>query len=374
MYIEDRRGRGLQTLTQSAYELMGAANKTKGLQAVFTTFTANTPQVYVDVDRVRAQILDVPLQNVFETLRIYLGSAYVNDFNAFGRTYRVTAQADAPYRLDKAAISQLKVRSANGAIVPLGSLVTFRDIAGPQRVPRYNLYQAIEMQGTTAPGVSSGQGIKLMQDVAARILPDGITYEWTDLSYQETHQGTPAIVIFGLAVLFVYLALAAQYESWTLPLAIILIVPMCLLSAILGVWSHGADVNILTQIGFVVLVGLAAKNAILIVEFAIQLEEHGRNRFEAAVEACRLRLRPILMTSFAFTLGVVPLYIAEGAGSEMRVALGTAVFYGMLGVTFFGLIFTPVFYVVIRGLFGGAVKRHPAIEHTEPSSPAAPAQ
>ncbi len=372
MYLEDRRGRGLQTLTQSAYELMGAANKTPGLQAVFTTFTANTPQVFVDVDRVRAQILDVPLQNVFDTLRIYLGSAYVNDFNAFGRTYRVTAQADAPYRLDKAGISQLKVRSSNGAIVPLGSLVTFRDIAGPQRVPRYNLYPAIEMQGTTAAGVSSGEGIKLMQDLAPSVLPDGITYEWTDLSYQETHQGTPAIVIFGLAVLFVYLALAAQYESWTLPLAIILIVPMCLLSAILGVSSHGADVNILTQIGFVVLVGLAAKNAILIVEFAVQLEAQGRDRFQAAVEACRLRLRPILMTSFAFTLGVVPLYIATGAGSEMRVALGTAVFYGMLGVTIFGLLFTPVFYVVIRGLFGGAVKRHPAVDAGAPglASPA----
>jgi hydrophobe/amphiphile efflux-1 (HAE1) family protein len=360
MYIEDRRGRGLQTLTQATYELMGAANRTQGLQSVFTTFTANTPQVFVDVDRVRAQILDVPLQNIFDTLRIYLGSAYVNDFNAFGRTYRVTAQAEAAYRLDKAAISQLKVRSANGSIVPLGSLVTFRDIAGPQRVPRYNLYPAIEMQGSTAPGVSSGTGIKLMQDLAERILPDGLSYEWTDLSYQETHQGTPAIVIFGLAVLFVYLALAAQYESWTLPLAIILIVPMCLLSAILGVWSHGADVNILTQIGFVVLVGLAAKNAILIVEFAVQLEAQGRDRFQAAVEACRLRLRPILMTSFAFTLGVVPLYIATGAGSEMRIALGTAVFYGMLGVTFFGLLFTPVFYVVIRGLFGRAARQHAA--------------
>jgi hydrophobe/amphiphile efflux-1 (HAE1) family protein len=361
MYIEDRRGRGLQTLTQAAYELMGAANRTQGLQAVFTTFTANTPQVFVDVDRVRAQILNVPLQNIFDTLRIYLGSAYVNDFNAFGRTYRVTAQAEAAYRLDKAAISQLKVRSANGSIVPLGSLVTFRDIAGPQRVPRYNLYPAIEMQGSTASGVSSGTGIKLMQDLAERVLPDGLSYEWTDLSYQETHQGTPAIIIFALAVLFVYLALAAQYESWTLPLAIILIVPMCLLSAILGVWWHGADVNILTQIGFVVLVGLAAKNAILIVEFAVQLEAQGRDRFQAAVEACRLRLRPILMTSFAFTLGVVPLYIATGAGSEMRIALGTAVFYGMLGVTFFGLLFTPVFYVVIRGLFGRAARQH-AIE------------
>jgi hydrophobe/amphiphile efflux-1 (HAE1) family protein len=372
MYIQDRRGRGLQTLTQSTYELMGAANKTQGLQAVFTTFTANTPQVYVDVDRVRSQILNVPLQNVFDTLRIYLGSAYVNDFNAFGRTYRVTAQADAPYRLDKAGISQLKVRSGNGAIVPLGSLVTFRDISGPQRVPRYNLYPAIEMQGSTAPGVSSGTGIKLMEDLAARTLPDGISYEWTDLSYQETHQGTPAIYIFGLAVLFVYLALSAQYESWTLPLAIILIVPMCLLSAILGVASHGSDVNILTQIGFVVLVGLAAKNAILIVEFAVQLEQQGRDRFQAAVEACRLRLRPILMTSFAFTLGVVPLYVATGAGSEMRVALGTAVFYGMLGVTFFGLIFTPVFYVVIRGLFGGALQGSVAegVEHGPSPRPA----
>jgi hydrophobe/amphiphile efflux-1 (HAE1) family protein len=356
MYIQDRRGRGLQTLTQATYELMGAANRVPGLTAVFTTFTANTPQVYVDVDRVRAQILNVPLQNIFDTLRIYLGSAYVNDFNVFGRTYRVTAQADAPYRIDKADIAQLKVRSANGAIVPLGSLATFRDISGPQRFPRYNLYPAIEMQGSTAPGVSSGTGIKLMEDLAESTLPDGISFEWTDLSYQEKRASGQAIYIFALAVLFVYLALSAQYESWTLPLAIILIVPMCLLSAILGVWSHGSDVNILTQIGFVVLVGLAAKNAILIVEFAVQLEEQGRTRFQAAVEACRLRLRPILMTSFAFTLGVVPLYIATGAGAEMRVALGTAVFYGMLGVTFFGLIFTPVFYVVIRGLFGGALR------------------
>ena len=208
---------------------------------------------------------------------------------------------------------------------------------------------------------------------AERVLPEGVTYEWTDMSYQETHQGTPAIIIFGLAVLFVFLALSAQYESWTLPLAIILIVPMCLLSAILGVWSHGADVNILTQIGFVVLVGLAAKNAILIVEFAAQLGRAGRNRFEAAVEACRMRLRPILMTSFAFILGVVPLYTATGAGAEMRVALGTAVFYGMLGVTLFGLFFTPVFYVVIRGIFGGAVTRHPAIEETG-AAPLAPAE
>jgi multidrug efflux pump subunit AcrB len=253
-------------------------------------------------------------------------------------------------------------------MVPLGSVVTFRDISGPSRVPRYNLYPAIELQGSTAPGVSSGDAIGIMEELAARVLPDGIGYEWTELSYQEKQAGGSAIYIFGLAILFVFLALAAQYESWTLPFAIVLIVPMCLLSAILGVWSHGLDVNILTQIGFIVLAGLAAKNAILIVEFAVQLEEQGRSRFEAAVEACRLRLRPILMTSFAFTLGVVPLYIATGAGSEMRQALGTAVFYGMLGVTFFGLIFTPVFYVVIRGLFPGK------LPHADAKSPPQPAE
>jgi HAE1 family hydrophobic/amphiphilic exporter-1 len=357
LYVQDRRGRGLATLTQATYDLAAAANQTPGLVGVFTTFTTATPQVFVDVDRVRAQILNVPLNNVFDTLRIYLGSAYVNDFNAFGRTYRVTAQADYPFRIEKEDIARLKVRSANGSVVPLGSLATFRDIAGPQRLPRYNLYPAIELRGSTTPGVSSGTALKLMEDVAARTLPDGIGFEWTELSFQEKRASGQAIVIFALAVLFVYLALSAQYESWTLPLAIILIVPMCLLSAILGVASHGQDVNILTQIGLVVLVGLAAKNAILIVEFAVQLEEQGRTRFEAAVEACKLRLRPILMTSFAFTLGVLPLYTAVGAGSEMRVALGTGVFFGMLGVTFFGLIFTPVFYVVVRGLFPGSERK-----------------
>ena len=360
MRIQDRRGRGLETLTNATYAMMFAANQTPGLVAVFTTFNANTPQIFVDLDRVKAQILDVPLQNIFETLRIYLGSAYVNDFNAFGRTYRVTAQADAEFRISAEDIAKLRTRSASGAMVPLGSLVTFREISGPYRLPRYNLYPAIELQGSTLPGISSGEGIQKMEELAARVLPDGISYEWTELSYQQKQASGSVIAIFALAVLFVFLALAAQYESWTLPLAIILIVPMCLLSAIAGVSLHGMDVNILTQVGFVVLVGLAAKNAILIVEFARQLEDAGRDRFEAAVEASRLRLRPILMTSFAFTLGVVPLYIATGAGAEMRQALGTAVFYGMLGVTFFGLIFTPVFYVVIRGLFGG--RRAPAGE------------
>jgi multidrug efflux pump subunit AcrB len=305
------------------------------------------------VDRVRAQMLNVPLDNIFETLRINLGSAYVNDFNLFGRTFRVTAQADAQYRLTEDDIARLKVRSSEGAMVPLGSLVTFRTTAGPDRVPRFNLYPAAELNGNAVPGVSSGEAMRKMEELAQRTLPDGVTYAWTGLSFQERLAGNTAIYVFTLSVLFVFLALAAQYESWSLPFAIILIVPMCLLSAISGVAFHGMDVNILTQIGFVVLIGLAAKNAILIVEFAKQLEDRGMSRVDAAVEASRLRLRPILMTSLAFTLGVLPLYLAAGAGAEMRQALGTAVFYGMLGVTFFGIVFTPVFYVVIRGLFPG---------------------
>jgi multidrug efflux pump subunit AcrB len=235
-------------------------------------------------------------------------------------------------------------------MVPLGSFVTFREIAGPDRVPRFNLFPTVEVNGSTAPGVSSGQALDIMADLAARQLPDGITYEWTDLSYQEKKAGRTGYYVFLLSVLFVFLALSAQYESWSLPLAIMLIVPMCLLSALFGVRLHGQDINILTQIGFIVLIGLAAKNAILIVEFARQMEEQGRDRVTAAVEASRMRLRPILMTSLAFTLGVVPLYIATGAGAEMRIALGTGVFWGMIGVTLFGLVFTPIFYVVIRAL------------------------
>ncbi len=359
LYVQDRGGRGLQTLAQSTLALMVAANQTPGLTSVFTSFFLNTPLLYVDVDRVRAQMLNVPLDNIFETLRINLGSAYVNDFNLFGRTFRVTAQADQQYRLREEDIARLKVRSADGAMVPLGSLVTFRTTAGPDRVPRFNLYPAAELNGTTTPGTSSGEGMKKIEELAARVLPPGLDIAWTNLSYQERLVGNTSLYIFALSVMFVFLALAAQYESWSLPISIILIVPMCLLSALTGVKVHGLDVNILTQIGFVVLIGLAAKNAILIVEFARQLEEHGRNRVEAAVEAARLRLRPILMTSFAFTLGVLPLYIATGAGAEMRRALGTAVFFGMLGVTFFGVIFTPIFYVVIRGLFPGRAHRAP---------------
>ena len=350
MRVQDRRGRGARALEQATFELIGAANQTPGLVGVYTTFSAQTPQIFVDVDRVRSQILNVPLENVFETLRIYLGSAYVNDFNLFGRTYRVTAQADGAYRVSQDDIARLRTRSANGAIVPLGSLVNFRNIAGPDRVPRYNLYPASEVNGSALPGTSSGEALAKMEALAQRLLPDGFDFEWTDLSFQEKQVGNTALFIFALSVVFVFLALAAQYESWSLPLAIVLIVPMCLLSAIGGIMLRGMDMNILTQIGFVVLVGLAAKNAILIVEFAKQLEDAGKDRFAAAIEACRLRLRPILMTSFAFSLGVVPLMVATGAGAEMRQALGTAVFFGMLGVTVFGLVFTPVFYIIIRGL------------------------
>jgi multidrug efflux pump subunit AcrB len=286
-------------------------------------------------------------------MRVFMGSAYVNDFNMFGRTYRVTAQADGDYRLDQQSVSKIRVRNADGDMVPLGSLVTFQEIAGPERVPRYNLFPSAEVNGTARPGVSSGQALEIMRNLALEKLPPGVKYEWTDLSYQESRVGRTGYYIFVLSVVFVFLALAAQYESWSLPLAIMLIVPMCLFSASFGVWLHGREINILTQIGFVVLIALAAKNAILIVEFARQLEEQGKDTVSAAVEACQLRLRPIIMTSLAFTLGVMPLYLAVGAGAEMRVALGTAVFWGMIGVTLFGLIFTPVFYVVIRRLVGG---------------------
>jgi hydrophobic/amphiphilic exporter-1 (mainly G- bacteria), HAE1 family len=284
---------------------------------------------------------------VFEALQVNLGSAYVNDFNVFGRIYQVRAQAEAAFRADRDSILRLKVRSATGALVPLGSLVNVRDVAGPTLIQRYNMFTSVPVQGDTRPGVSSGAALDAMERLAGG-LPQGVSFEWTDLAFQERATGNTAPLIFALAVLFVFLVLAAQYESWALPLAIILIVPMSVLSALVGVMLRGQDNNILTQIGLVVLVGLAAKNAILIVEFAKQAEERGLGPVEAVVEAARLRLRPILMTAFAFILGVVPLVIATGPGAEMRQALGTAVFFGMLGVTFFGLFLTPVFYVAIR--------------------------
>jgi multidrug efflux pump len=350
MMVQDRADLGLNTLAGTAFSMMVEGSQTPGLAAVFTTFTTRVPQIFVDVDRVKAKSMNVTLGDVNDTLQTYLGSLYVNDFNRFGRTYQVTAQADATFRLHAEDIQKLKTRNAAGDMVPLGALVEVHETTGPDKVIRYNMYPAADINGVALPGVSSGQAIALAQQLAAKQLPPGMSYEWTDLTYQEILAGNTIAFIFPLCVLLVFLTLAAQYESWSLPLAIILIVPMCLLSAITGIWLRHMDNNIFTQIGLIVLVGLASKNAILIVEFAKQLEDTGKSITDAAVEAARLRLRPILMTSFAFILGVVPLVLASGAGAEMRQALGTTVFFGMLGVTFFGLILTPVFYVVIRKL------------------------
>jgi multidrug efflux pump len=349
MELQDRGGAGLEALQGAAYQLMGAAAKDPRLQGVYTTFRADTPQLFLDVDRLKAKSMDVPLTDVFDTLQIYLGSLYVNDFNLFGRTYHVTAQADAAFRRQPEDILNFKTRNSLGKMVPLGTLLSVHSVAGPDRVVRYDMYPAAEMTGSPAPGVSSGEAIAAME----KLVPRSMGYEWTELTLQEISEGNTAIFIFPLCVLFVFLTLAALYESWSLPLAIILIVPMCLLFAILGVWMRGMDNNIFTQIGFVVLVGLACKNAILIVEFARQRQQAGLNRFDAAVEASRLRLRPILMTSFSFIFGVIPLVMASGAGGEMRRALGTAVFSGMLGVTFFGIFLTPVFYNAIRRVTEG---------------------
>jgi HAE1 family hydrophobic/amphiphilic exporter-1 len=348
MELQEGETADMRRVLDVAHALIGQANQDPRLSRVFTTFSASSPQIFLKVDRVRAQILNVPIDSIFEALSINLGTTYVNDFNAFGRVYQVRAQADTPYRLDVADIEQLKVRSASGALVPLGTLAEITLTSGPDLVQHYNLYTSVPVQGSAAPGVSSGDALTEMENLAGQVLPRGVTYQWTELAYQEKQTGDTAVFIFALSVLFVFLVLAAQYESWVLPLAIILIVPMAVLAAMLGVMARGMDNNILTQVGLVVLIALAAKNAILIVEFARQGEERGRSVIDAAVEACRLRLRPILMTAFAFILGVVPLVIATGAGAEMRRAIGTAVFSGMLGVTLVGLFLTPVFYVVLR--------------------------
>ncbi|UIJ73943.1 efflux RND transporter permease subunit [Aurantimonas sp. HBX-1] len=370
MQVEELNSSDVRAITGLAQEIVGAANQTPGLAGVFTTFSASSPQLYLEIDRDKARMLDVPIPNIFETLSINLGASYVNDFNAFGRVYQVRAQADERFRVEREDILRLKVRSASGALVPLGTLVEIRDVTGPALVQRYNMYVSIPIQGNPAPGVSTGQALDSMETVARNILPQGTTFEWTELAYQERQTGNTAIFIFGLSVLFVFLALSAQYESWTLPLAIILIVPLAVLAGLLGVAYRGFDNNILTQIGLIVLIGLAAKNAILIVEFARQAEEAGANAVDAVVEACRLRLRPILMTAFAFILGVVPLVIATGPGAEMRQSLGTAVFSGMLGVTFFGLFLTPVFFVVLRGLFGSRRREAPPERSDLEASPA----
>jgi HAE1 family hydrophobic/amphiphilic exporter-1 len=369
MMIQDRSGRGADALGAAVRDMAGAANQTPGLVGVFSFFNTGTPQIYADIDRAKAEMLGVPTSNVFEALSVYLGSAYVNDFNLFGRTYQVRAQADAQFRRTPQDVANLRTRNTSGDMVPLGSVALFSDITAPYRLPRYNLYEAAELQGDYAPGVSSGQALASMEKIAAEHLPAGFGFEWTELAYQEKYAGGSSAVIFGFAVVIVFLVLAAQYESWTLPLAVILIVPMCLLAAVVGLLIRGFDNNIMTQIGFVVLVGLACKNAILIVEFAAQAENEGTARAEAAAQAGRTRLRPILMTSFAFILGVVPLVIASGPGAEMRQALGTAVFSGMLGVTFFGLVLTPVFFMVCRA-FADYAQKFMQSSHDEEVAPA----
>jgi hydrophobe/amphiphile efflux-1 (HAE1) family protein len=357
MMVEDRAGRGYQALQNAVYAMMGRAAQTPGLVQVYSLFENQTPQLYLDIDRTKAQLLGVRIPDLFAALQIYLGSAYVNDFNLFGRTYRVVAQAQSQFRSDTRDVLKIRVRNSSGGTVPLGAFTTVRTVTGPYRVPRYNLYPSAELDGAAAPGYSQGQAIKIMEKLAAETLPEGFSYEWTTLAFQQIRAGSTAIFAFVLAVTFVFLVLAAQFESLTLPLAVILIVPMCLIASIVGVVLRGMDNNILTQVGFIVLIALAAKNAILIVEFAKQLEEGGRDRFAAAVEAAHLRLRPILMTSMAFILGVTPLVWSVGAGAELRQTLGTAVFSGMIGVTVFGLIFTPVFYVVTRWIALRLAKR-----------------
>jgi HAE1 family hydrophobic/amphiphilic exporter-1 len=368
MMIEDRSGAGYAALEKVTSRMIAEANQTPGLTRAFTTFNTKTPRLYADIDRERAERLGVPVDSVFSTLGTYLGSTYINDFNFLGRTYRVTAEADAPYRDSVSDVERLRARSDSGAMVPLASIMNLRNDSGPYRVVRYNLYPAAELQGDTAKGYSSGQSLASMERLAAQILPRGFAFDWTEIAFQQKQAGHTGAIAFGLAVVFVFLLLAALYESLVLPLAVILIVPMCLLAAILGVNVMHLDNNILTQIGLVVLIGLAAKNAILIVEFAKQNEDAGEERREAARHAAATRMRPILMTSIAFIFGTLPLVISNAPGSEMRQALGVAVFFGMIGVTLFGLLFTPAFYVIARNLgdrVSARVHRTPALPPRE---------
>jgi multidrug efflux pump len=371
--VQDLNNAGLIALEDATRLLLDAAQKDPQLVSLISGFRANVPQYRVEIDRAKAKSMGVSMADIGETLQTFLGSVYVNDFNLFGRTWQVYAQAEPSFRLGPENLNQLHTRNAQGDMVPLGALARVIKTGGVDRLQRYNLFYSADISGNTIPGVSSGDMIRKIELLADQHLPDGFAIEWTDLTLQQILAGNTIIFIFPLCVVFVFLVLAAQYESWGLPLAVILIVPMCLLSAIGGVWLVGRDNDIFTQIGLVVLVGLAAKNAILIVEFARQREETGLSPFHAAIDACRLRLRPILMTSFAFILGVLPLVLASGAGAEMRRALGTAVFFGMLGVTFFGLLLTPVFYLVIRAATLRLQARHPnsvtAQVHTPDSLP-----
>ncbi|WP_336810518.1 efflux RND transporter permease subunit [Bosea sp. MMO-172] len=352
LQIEDRAGLGYAALDEATKAFMGKAAQAPEIAGMFSSFQVNVPQLYADIDRTKARQLGVPVTEVFDTLQTYLGSTYVNDFNRFGRTYTVRVQADAPFRAQPEHIGQLKVRSTSGEMIPLSAVLNVRTDSGPERAMRYNGFLSADINAGAAPGFSSGQAQEAVERIAKETLPKGFAFEWTELTYQEILAGNSAVIVFPVAILLVFLVLAAQYESMTLPIAILLIIPMGLLAALTGVWLSGGDNNVFTQIGLVVLVGLSAKNAILIVEFARELEFEGRTPVEAAIEASRLRLRPILMTSLAFVMGVVPLVISTGAGAEMRQAMGIAVFAGMIGVTAFGIFLTPVFYVLMRKLAG----------------------
>ncbi|MEJ1169731.1 efflux RND transporter permease subunit [Variovorax sp. CCNWLW235] len=375
LQLEDRASVGYDQMDAAVKAFMAKAYAAPELTGMFTSWQVNVPQLYADIDRTKARQLGVPVTDIFDTMQIYLGSLYANDFNKFGRTYSVRVQADAPYRARAEDVGMLKVRSTTGEMVPLSALMKVNSTFGPERAMRYNGYLAADINGGPAPGYSSGQAQDAITKIAAETLPKGVTFEWTELTYQEILAGNSAFLVFPLAILLVFLVLAAQYESLTLPIAIILIVPMGILAAMTGVWISGGDNNVFTQIGLIVLVGLSAKNAILIVEFARELEFAGRTPIQAAIEASRLRLRPILMTSLAFVMGVLPLVLSTGAGSEMRKAMGVAVFAGMIGVTAFGLFLTPVFYVLMRRLAGNrALKLHGDVPHGEDfAHPAAPA-
>ncbi|HBP41051.1 MAG: efflux RND transporter permease subunit [Vreelandella alkaliphila] len=360
MFIEDRGNLGYGALQGAVNQLQGAIAQTPGMGFPISSYQSNVPQLDAEVDRLRAKAQGVPLTELFDTLQIYLGSTYVNDFNRFGRTWQVIAQADAPYRTSVEDIARLRARNDQGEMVPIGTMVNIKQTFGPDPVLRYNGYPAADLAGEADPRLlSSAQAMDAINALAMEVLPPGMAFEWTDLSYQQSTQGSAALVVFPLSILLVFLVLAALYESWTLPLAVILIVPMCMLSALIGVWFGDGDNNIFVQVGLVVLIGLACKNAILIVEFARELELQGKSVVDAALEACRLRLRPIIMTSITFTAAVLPLVIATGAGAEVRAALGTAVFAGMVGVTLFGLFLTPVFYVALRKLSGS----RPLVSH-----------
>jgi multidrug efflux pump len=365
MQIEDRAGLGPEAVYNATQNLIAKASKDPAIGGLFSGYQIGVPKIHADIDREKARAQGVSLTDLFETMQVYLGSLYVNDFNRFGRTYQVNVQADQKYRLQQDDILRLQTRNASGQMIPLGAFVTTKETTGPENAAHYNGMLTAEINGGAAPGYSTGQAQAALEKLAAQELPNGMGYEWTDLTYQQILAGDVTLVVFPICVLLAFLVLVAQYESWTLPLVVILIVPMCLFSALAGVQLTHGDNNIFTQIGLVVLVGLACKNAILIVEFAKDREAQGDGAWEAVLAACRLRLRPILMTSLAFIMGVAPLVFSTGAGSEMRRAMGVAVFAGMVGVTLFGLALTPVFYWTIRRLTGKA--RKPSVQPILPA-------